>query len=161
MADRIAGAEKLLGELLIDDGYRRRVQCVLRREAAAHDDARADGVEVLRRAFHPRSPLVQVRLALNLDAGSPVVLLHWRVGGEADVENARNGVEAVLNGLVEWLDLCVLVTGRLWTEVDDVAVGGIQLHVDVLGFAEALREKARSHEQHEGQRRLQDNERAL
>src|SRR5262245_1308943 len=107
MADRIAGAEKLLGELLIDDGDGRRMQCVLRREAAPHDEARADGVEVLRGAFHPRSTLVQVRLALNLDAGSPVVRLHWRVGGEADFENAGNRVEAVFNGPVERLDLCV------------------------------------------------------
>ncbi len=63
--------------------------------------------------------------------------------------------------LVEWLNLCVLVTGRLWIDVDDVAVRCIQLHVDVLGFAEALREKARSNEQHKGKRRLQDNECAL
>ena len=63
--------------------------------------------------------------------------------------------------LVERLNLCVLVTGRLWIDVDDVAVRCIQLHVDVLGFVEALREKARSHEQHKGKRGLQDNECAL
>ncbi len=66
MADRIAFAEELLDEFLIDDGDGRRIQRVLRREAAAHDDTRADGVEVLRGAFHPGSTFVQVRLALNL-----------------------------------------------------------------------------------------------
>src|SRR5262249_2809968 len=161
MANRIAVAEKLLDELLIDDGDGRRMQRVLRREAAPHDDTRPDGVEVLRGAFHPGRTFVQVRLALNLDAGSPVVLLHWRVGGEADFENAGNGVEAVFNGLVEWFNLCVLVTGRLWIDVDDVAVRGIQLHVDVLCLVEALREKARRDEQHQRKRGLQDNERAL
>jgi hypothetical protein len=42
MADRIACPEELLDELLIDDGDGRRVQRVLRREAAAHDETRPD-----------------------------------------------------------------------------------------------------------------------
>src|SRR5262249_48218635 len=122
MADRIALAEELLDELLIYDGDGRRMQRILRREAAAHDHTCADGVKVLRSAFHPRRTFIQILLALNLDAGSPVVLLHWRVRGKADLDNARNGVEAVFDRLVERLDLGVLVAGRLWIDVRDVAV---------------------------------------
>ena len=131
------------------------------REAAAHHDVGADGVEVLRGAFHPGCAFVQVRLALNFYARSPVVVLHGRVGGEADFENAGNGVEAVNDGLVEGLDLSVLVAGRLRIDVGDVAVRRIQFHVDVLGLVEALRKQARGNQQHERERGLQDNERAL
>ena len=161
MADGVAVAEELLDELLIDDGDGRRIQRVLRREAAAHDDVGADGVEVLRGAFHPGCAFVEVGIALNLYARSPIVRLHWRVGGEADFENAGNGVEAVDDGLVEGLDLCVLVAGRLRIDVGDVAVGRIQFHVHVLGLVEALRKEARGDQQHEGERGLQDNECAL
>ena len=80
---------------------------------------------------------------------------------EADFENAGNGVEAVYDGLVEGLDLCVLVAGRLRIDVGDVAVRCIQFHVHVLGLVEALRKEARGNEQHEGERGLQDNECAL
>ena len=161
MADGVALAEELLDEFLVDDGDGRRIQRVLRREAAAHDDAGADGVEVLRGAFHPGCAFVQVRIALNLYARSPVVLLHRRVGGEADFDNAGNGMEAVNDGLVQRLDLCVLVAGRLRIDVGDVAVGCIQFHVHVLGLVEALRKESRGNEQHEGERGLQDNECAL
>src|SRR6266568_6821983 len=102
---------------MIDDGNGRRVQRVLRSEAAAHDDVGADGVEVLRGAFHPGCTFVDVCLALNLYARSPIVLLHWRVGGETDFENAGNAVETVYDGLVERLDLGVLVAGRLRIDV--------------------------------------------
>ena len=83
MADGVALAEELLDEFLVDDGDGRRIQRVLPLEAAAHDDAGADGVEVLRGAFHPGSTFIQVRLALNFYAGSPIVRLHRRVGGKA------------------------------------------------------------------------------
>ena len=68
MADGVAVAEEQLHELLIDHGDGRRIQRVLRREAAAHHDVGADGVEVLRVAFHPGCAFVEVRLALNLYA---------------------------------------------------------------------------------------------
>ena len=67
MADRIALAEKLPDELLVDDGDGRRMHRVLRREATPHDDTRADGSEVLRCAFHPGRSFIQVRLALDFD----------------------------------------------------------------------------------------------
>ena len=161
MADRVALAEELFDEFLVDDGDGRRIQRVLPREAAAHDDAGADRVEVLRGAFHPGSTFIQVRLALNFYAGSPIVRLHWRVGGKPDFENAGNVVEAVYDGLVEGLDLCVLVAGRLRIDVGDVAVRCIQFHVHVLGLVEALRKEACGNQQHEGERGLQDNECAL
>ena len=70
-------------------------------------------------------------------------------------------MEAVYDGLVEGLDLSVLVAGRLRIDVGDVAVRCIQLHVHVLGLVEALRKEARGNEQHERERGLQDNQRAL
>src|SRR5215472_12334487 len=149
MANGIALVEELLDEFLVDDGHRRRIQLVLRREAASHDDMCANGVKVLRGAFHPGSSFIQIRLALNFYARSPVVLLHWRVGGKPDFENAGNGVEAVDDGLVEELDLCILITGRLRINVRDVAISCIQFHVDVLGFIEALYKQARDNKKHE------------
>ena len=131
MADGVALAEELFDELLVDDGDGRRMQRVLPREAAAHHHVRADGVEVLRGAFHPGSTFIQVRLALNLYARSPIVVLHWSVGGEADFENAGNGVEAVYDRLVEGLDFCVLVAGRLRIDMGDVAVP-LRLRVESL-----------------------------
>ena len=77
------------------------------------------------------------------------------------LSDAGDGVEAVHDGLVERFDFRVLVAGRLRIEVDDVAVGCIQLHVDVLGFVEALGEEAGGNEQHERERGLQDDECAL
>src|SRR5215469_7785940 len=154
MADRVAAAEELLDEFLVDHRDRRRVQRVLQREAAAHDDVGANRVEVLRRALHPGCTFVQVRFALNLYARSPIVLLHWRIGREADFENTGNGVEAVYDGPIEGLDLCVLIAGRLRIDVGDIAVRCVQFHVHVLGLVETLGKEARGNEQHEGERGL-------
>src|SRR5215469_18316758 len=161
MADWVALPEELLDEFLVDDGDWQRIQRILRPEAATHDDPGADGVEVLGGTFHPGCAFVQVRLALNLYAGSPIVLLHWRVSGQADFENSGKGMEPVYDGPVERLDLGALVGGRLRIDVSYVAVRGIQFHVHVLGLVEALRKKAGGNEQHEGERGLQDNESAL
>src|ERR1700739_909614 len=161
MADRVAFAEELLDEFLVDNGDWGPIQSVLQRETAAHDNVGADRVKVLRGTFHPRRAFVQVGLALDFYTRSPVVLLHGRVGGEADLDDAGDGGEAVNDGLVEGLDLCVLVAGGLRIDVGDVAVRHIQLHVDVLGFVEALREEARGYKQHAGKRGLENNEGAL
>ena len=58
-------------------------------------------------------------------------------------------MEAVFDGLVEGLDLGVLVAGRLWINVGDVAVCRIQLHVDVLGLVEALCKEACGDQQYQ------------
>src|SRR5581483_245877 len=125
MPYRVAIAEELLHEFLIDDGDGRRIQRVLPGEAAPHDDSSADGIEVFRRALHPGCAFVKVRLTLNLYARSPVVLFHWRIGCEADFENSGNGMEAIYDGLVERLDIGGLITGRLRVDMSDVAVGCI------------------------------------
>ncbi len=61
MADGIAVAEELLHKFLVDDGDGRRIQRVLRCEAAAHNHVRAHGIEVLRSAFHPGRAFIEVR----------------------------------------------------------------------------------------------------
>ena len=48
---------------------------------------------------------VNVGLALDLDAFAPVVVFHGGVGGEADVLDSGDGVEACLDGAVEGLKL--------------------------------------------------------
>ena len=111
--------------------------------------------------FTQDAPLFSIRIALNLYAGSPVVLLHRRVGGEADFDNAGNRVEAVYDGLVERLDLGVLVARRLRIDVSDISIRCIQFHVHVLGLVEALRKQARGNQQHQRERGLQHNQRAL
>ena len=55
-------------------------------------------------------------------------------------------MEPVYDGLIECLDLGVLVTGGLRINVSDVAVPRIQFHVHVLGLVEALRKQARGNE---------------
>ena len=68
---------------------------------------------------------------------------------DADLHHARNLMEAVLDRLIERAHLRRKVARRSRVEVDDVAVGGIELHVDVLELVEALRKHARADEQNE------------
>src|SRR6059058_1979313 len=84
MADRVAISEELLDEFLVHDRDGRRIQRVLRLKTAPHHDPGTDRIKVFRRALYPRCAFVQIRLSLDLYAGSPIVLFHWRVGGEAD-----------------------------------------------------------------------------
>src|ERR1700760_4369830 len=98
MADGVALAEELLDEFLIDDGDGRRLEGVLQGEAATHDDVGADGIEILRCAFYPRCSLVQIRIALDFYARSPVVFFHGGVSGEADFDHAGDGMKPVDDG---------------------------------------------------------------
>ncbi len=70
-------------------------------------------------------------------------------------------MEPVDDGLVKEFNFGVLVAGCLRIDVGDITVRCFQFHVHVLGLVEALRKQARSNEQHEGERGLQDNECAL
>ncbi len=66
-----------------------------------------------------------------------------------------------LDGAVEGLKLCGGVTGGLRVDVDDVAVGGVELEVDVLELVEAADEHSCAYEQNERERGLKDDESAL
>jgi hypothetical protein len=90
MADRIlAGFEELLHKFLVHDGNGRRSKQILRLESPAHQNMGADGIKVFRITLNERRTAVGIGLALNLNAGAPVVVFHWRVGGDADFHNAR------------------------------------------------------------------------
>ena len=153
--------EEGLHEDLIDYCGRGRGGAVLRAEAAAHHHVRAYGVEVFRVRPYIRRALVQIRLSLDLDGGVVVIGLHRRIGAESDLDHAGDLVEAVLDRPVESRQLRLRVTRGLGIEVDDVAVGSVELHVKVLKLAEALGEQARAHQQHQRERRLHHYQRAL
>src|SRR6185437_6882103 len=70
-------------------------------------------------------------------------------------------MEPVYDGLIERLDLGVLVTGGLRINVSDVAVPCVQFHVYVFALIKALPEESRGNQQHQGERGLQNNESAL
>jgi hypothetical protein len=153
--------EEGLHEDLIDYCDTGRGGAVLRAEAAAHHHMRAYGVEVFRVRPYIRRALIRIRLSLDLDGGVVVKGLHRRVGAESDPGHAGDLVEAVLDRAVESRQLCLRVTRGLGIEVDDVAVGDVELHVKVFELAETLGEHARAHQQHQRERRLHHHQRAL
>ena len=70
-------------------------------------------------------------------------------------------MEALFDGAVEGFDLRGGISGGLGTEVHDVAIGGVELEVGGLKLVEALDEESRADEQHQRERGLEDDERAL
>jgi hypothetical protein len=57
-------------------------------------------------------------------------------------------VEPLFDGSIEGFDLGGSVACCLWVEVHDVAVGGVELEIDVAELVEALDEHACSDQQH-------------
>ena len=92
---------------------------------------------------------------------SPVVVLHRRVGGDADFDHAGERVKLSFHRSIERLDLGCLVAGRLGIDVNDVPVFGLEMHVCVLQFAEALSKKSCTDKENKRECGLEDYEGAL
>src|SRR5262245_3767852 len=98
--------EKTLGEGLVDDGDPICSGRVLLGDSPPLQDFCADAFKVSITDPHPRGiVLVRIRwrqrLSFQVNRFSPVIALHWRVKGNADLSHTRNRSEIVAELLVK------------------------------------------------------------
>src|SRR5262249_24225179 len=132
--NRVGASEEFLCKHLVDDRDGRHRWRIHRLDSAARYDSSSNGIEILRVRFYPGRPFIQVWLALDLYACTPIIVFHGCVYAEADVYDTGQGVEALFHSSIERFQLRVGVSRGLRIDVDDVPVASVKLQVGVLQF---------------------------
>src|SRR5215831_10857949 len=100
-------------------------------------------------------------MALHPDALAPIVSLERTVESETDVLDARNRGEFALQLFAEPADSFEIVSGSDRIDVDDIAIGSGDAEVLALEITQGLGHQSCTHQEHERERRLHDDQSLL